>query len=113
VKLDVVPPFRIVATIAPNNATPQQPTIKQKIVSYLCGSSPSDPVIRQMKFGAIRGAVVGGFLGATGGGGLTFGLGAIPGAILGGFVVGTVGAAGGVLTGGAVALGCAIGGVYP
>lgn len=86
---------------------------RKMLVNKLCGNSPEDPVKRQMSFGAIRGAAVGAYLGATGGGGLSFGLGAVPGAFLGAFVVGTVGAGSGVLTGGAVALGCAIGGVYP
>ena len=64
-----------------------------------------------MEWGAATGMLKGGFAGATGGAAFE-GVGAVPGALLGGFAGGVFGAAGGVLTGGATAGACSLGGAY-
>jgi hypothetical protein len=101
---------------APNNGNyvsvlSPKPTVKQKILNFVCKNSPQNRVIASMEFGFANGAIRGGIAGATGG--VFFeGVGAVPGAILGGFVGGIAGTAGGVITGGAAAGACSLGGAY-
>jgi RHS repeat-associated protein len=79
---------------------------------FLCGSSPQGVILRQVKLGAARGAVIGAWTGgaAWGAGGL--GIGAVPGTVFGG-LFGTVGgAASGGLMGTTLAGICRLSGAY-
>ena len=86
--------------------------LKDAVTQGFCGSSPSDAILKSMKFGAVRGAVTGAWGGAGALGVETFGVGAVPGAILGGTLGGIAGAGGGVLWGGARAGVCSLSGAY-
>jgi RHS repeat-associated protein len=103
-----------VAGGAPNNGTSvldPKPTVKQKFFKWVCKNSSQNRIIASMEWGAATGMLKGGFAGATGGAAFE-GVGAVPGALLGGFAGGVFGAAGGVLTGGATAGACSLGGAY-
>jgi RHS repeat-associated protein len=88
-----------------------KPTIKQKILNFVCKNSSQNRIIASMEFGAVKGVLQGGFAEATGGA-FFEGVGAAPGALIGGFVGGIAGAGGGVLSGGAMAGACSLGGTY-
>ena len=88
-----------------------KPTTKQKILNFVCKNSPKNRILASMEFGAVKGIIQGGVVGATGGA-FFEGVGAIPGAFIGGFVGGVAGAGGGVLSGGAMAGACSLGGTY-
>jgi hypothetical protein len=86
--------------------------LKNKVVGFLCGSSPSGAIESWMEAGATKGAFTGAVAGAGIFGAPTFGIGGVPGAALGGTVGGIAGAGGGVLGGSMAAVVCSATGVY-
>jgi hypothetical protein len=99
---------------APNNGPSvldPKPTVKQKFLKWVCKNSSQNRIIASMEWGAATGMLKGAIAGATGGAAFE-GVGAVPGAFLGGFAGGVFGAGGGVLSGGAMAGACSLGGAY-
>ena len=102
----------IPSRVAPNNGPQPQKPIMSKVQKFVCKGSAADRVFASVKQGAIVGGVRGAASGFIGGEIAEPLGGGIPGALLGGFLAGTLGAAGGVFTGSAIAIGCSVAGAY-
>ena len=86
--------------------------LKNKVVWYFCGNSPSGAINNWIETGATKGALVGAWGGYAALGIPSDGVGTVPGWIVGGVIGGVSGGATGAL-GGAVAAGvCSAAGVY-